>query len=99
MKASLWMFERAFGAMNGWRGGSGANTGAGVAGLPSNAGSEFGPSGMGWAASAGAARTSAAIEAATKRIAERMPDDGAVHAAGYAGSSKSARPPSRKSCS
>src|SRR3954447_13008467 len=57
------MFDRALGAMYGWRGGSGAVTGAGVAGAPVNAGSapEPGPWGIGMAAAAaGAAAATAA---------------------------------------
>src|SRR4051812_291648 len=40
------------GAMNGWRGGSGAKTGCDVQAEPMNSGSELGPSGMGFAAAA-----------------------------------------------
>ena len=36
--ASEWMFERWFGAMNGWRGAGGAKTGCGVHGSPVNVG-------------------------------------------------------------
>src|SRR5205085_606438 len=70
MYASPWMFERPFGAMCGLRGGSGANTGAGLAGLPMKAGSEFGPSGIGIANAEGAVAVAAtrtpAIHAAVR---------------------------------
>ena len=44
--ASEWMLLRWFGAMNGWRGAGGANTGFGVQGSPVNCGRRVG-SGMG----------------------------------------------------
>src|SRR3954453_22818023 len=72
MNASSWMFEWPFGAMNGFRGGSGAYTGDGFAGLPMNAGSEFGLSGIGVAADATPAhprtQNAPAIQPRTKRL-------------------------------
>src|SRR3954469_9065243 len=74
MYASSWMLERPFGAMCGWRGGSGAKIGLAAAGLPTKAGSEFGPSGIGFAAKAGVAKAMAADAArTTARMREGCP--------------------------
>src|SRR6185436_1701362 len=67
-KASSCRLLEPLGAMNGWRGGSGAKTGFGVHSRPMNDGRSFGPSGIGSAA-AGAAATSSSARAARDLMA------------------------------
>src|SRR5436190_10356068 len=64
------MLERPFGAIYGWRGGSGANKGDGFAGLPTKEGRELGPSGIGTANAPGA--TAKAMHAAAMNTTIRM---------------------------
>src|SRR4051794_4568141 len=62
--------------MNGWRGGSGADTGLGVAGAPMNVGAEVLPSGIGWAgtaADAAGAAMNATAAATTMPVESRRP--------------------------
>src|SRR2546421_660748 len=72
--------------MNGWRGGSGAATGFGTAGEPTNGGAEVLPSGIGWAGAAAEASDAAARAGPAERTVARgngfdPPDHGSDHGA------------------
>src|SRR5919197_4911551 len=66
------MFDRALGAMCGWRGGSGARTGDGVAASPVNSGTVPAPAPCGIGAAARAGPPAARMASATTMIACRL---------------------------